>query len=83
MHRDDPVAQGLELAHKPAAVDQCGADPLREDRGRLRVLHEVVMKSHDPMRPGELPGSRGKPPRLLGRNQAAWLPRQKSRRFLP
>ena len=50
MHNHDAFRVGLQDPQKPAAVDERGADPLRERVDGHRVFCEVVVQRHDPPR---------------------------------
>ena len=56
VHHDRSARQRLQLAHEPAAVDQRGADALRQRLAALGIFDEMVMQRHDPTRLGKLPG---------------------------
>ena len=53
VHRHDAVRHRREQAHEPAAIDQRGADPLRERLGPHRILDRVVMQPDHPARARE------------------------------
>src|SRR5215471_12408887 len=50
VHHDDTAPKLPQLAHKPAAVDERGADPYRERHHRHGIFDEVVMQRDDPSR---------------------------------
>src|SRR5262249_55978812 len=50
VHDDDAGPERPELADEPAAVDERGADPLRERHDRHGIFNEVVMQRDDPSR---------------------------------
>ena len=70
VHGYNSSPQRLELAHEPAAIDQCGADTFREGAAQLWVFHKMVMKSEDPMCSGKLFGNRGQSACLIVRDES-------------